>query len=155
MEHAMWTEAASRACRAIRAGAGLPLHVQKGGLALAVCVSMLLTATLGCMQAAHAAELSIHSPEPGENVRDNSGKLIVVLALEDDAELPRGLYFRLLLDGKVVAADVASKRIALTGINRGTYELEALIVDTDGNVLARSQAVSFTMRQASRLNPAP
>ena len=102
-----------------------------------------------------AAGLVIQSPKVGENVRDNSGVITVVLAVEDSATLPDGMLFRLLLNGKPAAPDGVSKSIELTDVHRGTYELQALIVNGDGQVLTWSAPVRFTMRQASRLNPAP
>jgi hypothetical protein len=114
---------------------------------LLICTSLLFTSL------AFAAGLVIQSPQPGQNLRDNRGDITVTLALEDQAELPRGYVFRVLLNGEQAAPDAAQKRIALTGINRGTHELQALIVDVDGRVLTRSPIVRFTVHQASRLNP--
>ncbi len=118
-----------------------------GRVAVALC--------LGCAAAwAGAAGLTIQSPGPGENVRDNSGNFAVTVAIEDGAQLPEGFAIRLLLDGKQAAPDVPITRIPLTGVNRGTHELQALIVDGSGNVVARSPTRKFTLRQASRLNRA-
>ncbi|MDQ2780594.1 MAG: hypothetical protein M3Y32_13670 [Pseudomonadota bacterium] len=104
--------------------------------------------------AGHAAGLTIQSPAQGQNVRDNRGDFAVTVAIEDGAQLPEGFAIRVLLDGKPAAPDVPITRIPLTGVNRGTHKLQALIVDGNGNVVARSARRTFTMRQASRLNRA-
>ncbi len=102
---------------------------------------------------AGASGLVIQSPGPGENIRDNRGNLAVTVSIEDQAQLPEGFAIRILLDGKAAAPDVPITRIPLTGVNRGTHELQALIVDGSGHVVARSPTRTFTMRQASRRNP--
>lgn len=108
----------------------------------------------GWVVCASAAGLSIQRPGPGENVRDNRGDLAVSVAIEDNAQLPEGFAIRILLDGKPAAPDGPITRIPLTGVDRGTHELQALIVDGSGHTVARSAPRTFTMRQASRLNRA-
>ena len=106
----------------------------------------------GGMVAAAAAGLTIQSPAEGQNVHHNSGNFAVTVALEDGAQLPSGFAIRVLLDGKPAAPDVPIMRIPLTGVDRGTHALQALIVDDSGNVVASSPTRHFTLRQASRLN---
>ncbi|MEO5733238.1 MAG: hypothetical protein ABIN96_09300 [Rubrivivax sp.] len=99
-----------------------------------------------------AVGLVIQRPQAGQSLRDNRGNVTVQLALEDNAELPRGFAFRLLLDGKPAAPDVPAKRIPLTGVDRGTHRLQALIVDGEGQVLTQSPTITFTLHRASRLH---
>lgn len=116
-------------------------------------VSAAWCASLSFATLAWASGLVIQNPQPGQNLRDNRGQMTVQLALEDKAELPRSFAFRILLNGQPAAPDTPHKHIALTGVNRGTHEMQALIVNSDGQVVTRSPIVSFTLHQASRLNP--
>lgn len=129
--------------------AGLRHVFRQSGRRVSVCVLL-----AGWAVAGYAAGLTIQSPAQGQNVRDNSGNFAVTVAIEDGARLPEGFAIRVLLDGKPAAPDVPITRIPLTGVNRGRHELQALIVDGSGNVVARSATRTFTMRQASRLNRA-
>lgn len=122
---------------------GLPVALR---LALAVLLWAAVTV-------ASAAGLAITSPSPGETVHDNAGNVSVALNVEDGAVLPPGYRIRLLLDGEPAVPDGSGTRFQLSGIDRGTHELQALIVDEDGRVLTRSEPVTFSVWQASRLNP--
>lgn len=115
-----------------------------------MAIALLLCASAAM---ASAAGLTIARPAPGETIRDNAGDLGVVVSLEDGAVLPPGYFIRLLLDGEPAAPDNHRMRFQLSGIDRGTHQLQALIVDEDGRVLTRSEPVTFYMWQASRLNP--
>lgn len=86
-------------------------------------------------------------------MHDNAGNVGVAVAVEDGAVLPPGYRIRLLLDGEPAAPDVRDLQFQLTGVDRGTHRLEAMIVDEQGRVLTRSAPVTFTVWQASRLNP--
>ncbi len=117
---------------------------------LRLVVGLLLCASLAV---ASAAGLTITSPAPKETVHDNAGNVNVVLSVEDGAVLPPGYRIRLLLDGEPAAPDNSRTRFQLSGVDRGSHELQALIVDDDGRVLTRSAPVTFYMWQASRRNP--
>jgi len=121
--------------------------------ALRLLRSLLIGSTALCASLAFAAGLVIQSPQPGQRLHDNRGHVTVLLAVEDQAELPRGFSFRVLLDGQPAAPDRPEKRIPLTGVLRGTHVLQALIIDGDGQVLTRSPVLTFTLHRASRLNP--
>jgi len=127
-----------------------------GSCAAQLIRALLISSTALCASLAFAAGFVIQSPQEGQNLRDNLGHVTVVLALEDSVELPHGLAFRVLLNGRQAAPDMHVKpvmSIPLTGLHRGTHELQALIVDGNGQVLTRSPTVTFTLHQASRLNP--
>lgn len=112
--------------------------------------ALLLAAVAGL---ASAAGVAVTRPAPGEVVHDNAGRVSVAVALEDDAVLPRGYAIRLLLDGAPAAPDHRGGRFELAGVERGEHRLQAMIVDEDGRVLARSPSVDFTVWRASRLQP--
>lgn len=113
-------------------------------------IALLLAAAAGL---ASAAGVTVTRPAPGEVVHDNAGRVNVAVALEDDAVLPRGYAIRLLLDGAPAAPDRRARSFELEGVDRGEHRLQAMIVDEDGRVLARSPSVDFTVWRASRLQP--
>lgn len=102
---------------------------------------------------ASADGVTVTRPAPGEVVHDNAGRVSVAVALEDGAVLPRGYAIRLLLDGAPAAPDRRGPSFELEGVERGEHRLQAMIVDADGRVLARSPSVDFTLWRASRLQP--
>ena len=112
--------------------------------------ALLLAAAAGL---ASAAGVTVTRPAPGEVVHDNAGRVSVAVALEDNAVLPRGYAIRLLLDGAPAAPDHRGGSFELEGVERGEHRLQAMIVDEDGRVLARSPSVDFTVWRASRLQP--
>lgn len=125
-----------------------PLH---GGQLAAwrLAVGLLLWASVAV---AAAAGLTITSPAPDETIHDNAGNVEVVVGIEDGAQLPPGYRIRVLLDGEPAAPDGAGTRFRLSGIDRGSHQVQALIVDERDRVLTRSPPVTFTVWQASRLN---
>jgi len=127
------------------------LFARSGALAaLRMAGALLLWASFGM---AWAAGLAITSPTAKQTLHDNSGNVSVSVALEDGAVLPKGYRIRLLLDGQPAAADARATSFDLSGVERGSHRLQALIVDARGRVIARSEPVTFYMRQASRLFP--
>jgi hypothetical protein len=94
-------------------------------------------------------EVAIISPAHDEMVHNNLGSVVVNLAvreLEEDEEIV------LLLDDEEVARDHALPSfIVLNDLNRGTHQLQVLIVDGDGEVVAESAMSTFHVWKASRL----
>ena len=96
-----------------------------------------------------AADIAIISPRHEETVHDNSGNVTVMVR----AGLAGRQRIRLLLDGGPAGTDTDSTTIALEGIDRGEHELEALVVDEKGSVLAASPPITFHMWRASSQFP--
>lgn len=93
--------------------------------------------------------LEITEPVQDGTVRDNSGKLTVVLALTPTLQPDHRV--RLSVDGQAVSGNFDGLAIELSGVDRGVHRLQATVVDAAGRQLIQSQAVEFTMRQASRI----
>ena len=91
--------------------------------------------------------LRIAIPEPDATIQSNTGGLVV--ALESDPVLMAGHAYRLELDGKTYAVPSRSPVFTLDNIDRGTHQLVGEIVDGAGNVLERTPAQPFHMRQVS------
>jgi hypothetical protein len=98
---------------------------------------------------AGAAQIAIVSPQHEQTVHDNLGNVRVVV----EAALGDRRRIRLLLDGSPVGPDTDASTIDLEGIDRGAHTLQALLVDEKGEVLARSEAVTFYMWRASAQFP--
>lgn len=96
------------------------------------------------------SRVRITSPENHTAFWDTSGTVNVDLSVTPS--LRPGDKIEVMLDGRSVGGG-RSTAIALTEMNRGTHTVQALIKDASGKVLARSNAVSFTLHKGSRLSP--
>jgi len=85
-------------------------------------------------------------PESNQTLRDPEGKVDVSLlvnpALDEEARL------EILLDGQPVAGTTQQLQLQLRGVIVGTHRLQARILNSSGEVVASSPAVSFHMRKA-------
>jgi hypothetical protein len=95
--------------------------------------------------------IDIVQPKPGGSVRNNEGKVPVSILL--DPALQPGHRVGLIVDGRALSGTFDGLAIELSGVQRGTHELQAVISDASGKRLIQSSPVQFTMRQASRLEP--
>ncbi|MGH8737594.1 MAG: hypothetical protein ACREVC_09585 [Burkholderiales bacterium] len=100
--------------------------------------------------AAWATQISILRPTNGETIHSNQGKLTVRL---HRAGGPPGASVRLELDGGVLPKVYRGNVIKLEGIDRGSHDLHAVLLDASGNRVAASAPVTFYMWHASRLFP--
>lgn len=94
--------------------------------------------------------LAIVYPEAGSSVRQNAGNVSVRAAL--DPGLHDGHSLELLLDANPVAKSTNGE-FELSNVDRGTHELIVRVVDGGGEVLIRSEPLSFTLHRHSILNP--
>jgi hypothetical protein len=97
--------------------------------------------------------LSISEPADGGSVRNNEGKVTVVIALTPPLRPDHRVT--LTIDGQPISGRFDSLAIDLDGVDRGQHRLKARVVDLGGGTLIESLPVEFTMRQASRLIPGP
>ncbi|MGH8745980.1 MAG: hypothetical protein ACREUK_05765 [Burkholderiales bacterium] len=100
--------------------------------------------------AASATRISILRPASGETIHSNQGKLTVRLRR---AGSPPGAGVRLVLDGAALPKVYRGSVIGLEGIDRGSHDLRAVLLDADGRRIAASAPVTFYMWHASRLFP--
>jgi hypothetical protein len=90
-------------------------------------------------------EVAIVEPEQDGTVRDNEGKVMVSIALEPP--LQDGHRVRVFIDGQPVPGTFDGTAIELRGVERGTHQLLAEVLDATGSSMARSDSVSFTLRR--------
>jgi hypothetical protein len=98
------------------------------------------------------SKIAIVAPEQDGTVRDNEGKVMVTIALEpplqDDHQV------RLFIDGQQVPGNFEATTVELSGVERGTHQLAAEVVDARGSMMLRSDDVSFTLRRVGLLDGA-
>lgn len=108
------------------------------------------TASAGAAQG--YSEFRITSPGNGESIRDNAGNVNVDLRLKPT--LRSGDRIDVLVDGRSVGGG-NNTAITLSAVDRGTHSVQALVKNSDGKVLARSNSVTFTLqRRSAILQPA-
>lgn len=122
-----------------------------GGSRRALLVGGLLAllASASPLAVAEAPRVSIVSPQPGETVHDNRGRVVVRVSVEPPPS--SGQQLRLMVDDQERA--MSGLQVEFDGLHRGEHRLQAELVDRDGRVVAASAPVSFFMWQASRLFP--
>lgn len=94
--------------------------------------------------------IAIAAPSDEATVRDNQGKVQVVLNVRPRFSEDHRIL--ILVDGSPYReGPFTSTDVTLSGIDRGAHELQALLRDDSGRVLARSSTVTVYVHQASRL----
>lgn len=96
------------------------------------------------------AQPRIVSPDHGEVVHDNSGRVQVVVV---DAE--PGTRMLPLLDGRPASEPVDASAFELHGVDRGAHQLVVELLDATGRPTGRTAPVVFQVWQASRLRGQP
>lgn len=99
------------------------------------------------------SEFRITSPGNGEAIRDNAGNVNIDLSLKPS--LRSGDKIDVLLNGRSVGGGNRTA-ITLSDMDRGTHSIQALVKNSDGQVVARSNSVTFTLqRRSAILQPPP
>jgi len=93
-------------------------------------------------------QVRITDPLDQETVRDNSGNMLVSVTLKPGLQAPFGHRLQLLLDGEPVSTGTATN-FSLTGIDRGTHTLQAVVIGADDAPLASSPTTSFHLHRAA------
>lgn len=85
---------------------------------------------------------------------NTGGEIQVSVAVDPPLNTAAGHQVMVYVDGSPVdGTPVASTSIGLTGIFRGTYELYATVVDSEGRHITQSEPITFHVRQTSIQNP--
>jgi hypothetical protein len=122
-------------------------------LALAVAGSATQTVAVPAPADARYSALHIDRPRANETLHDNSGRVNVALTLRPPLRTRDGHVLRVLLDNELLDGSWTQAPIELTGVDRGTHDLQVIVVDTEGRRLAASTPVEFHLWRASRLLP--
>lgn len=96
---------------------------------------------------------AITSPQPEQTIQSAPGRVPVALALQP--QLREGHAVTLLLDGEPVQqSPLEGLELTLEPVDRGTHTLEARVTDDRGEVLARTDRVTFYLHRPSVNLPA-
>lgn len=97
-------------------------------------------------------EIRIVAPANDESIWVNNGDVTVSMIIEPELDAERGDKIVLELDGQPVAESLASTTFQLKNLSRGTHNLTASVVDSNGATLVRTGELIFHLHRASRLN---
>lgn len=99
-----------------------------------------------------AQGIRIQSPGNDEAIRSNDGGLTVIVKLASGL-LKANQHIELELDKRRLTKHFQETRIRLYNLDRGSHVLQALLVDNNGLVLARTAPTRFHLLRYSILNP--
>jgi hypothetical protein len=126
-------------------------HNASGTLSTARTFALVLCVVLTAVAVAQPRiQVAISTPASGETVHDNQGNVRVTLAIQAGAVPP---VIRPLLDGKPHGADQRTSTFILENVDRGEHVLQVQLIDANGDVIAKSQSVTFYLWRASALFP--
>ncbi|PXF64007.1 DUF4124 domain-containing protein [Kangiella spongicola] len=95
--------------------------------------------------------LAIDTPKNDEGIRANDGRINVIVAVTPNLRPNHSVQLK--LDGNNVGQAQKIPYFNLTEVERGTHQLQAMIIDDDsGETVQSSDAISFHALIASRLN---
>jgi hypothetical protein len=114
-------------------------------------IPALLPASIVAVVLSHAASVAVVEPTPGATVFSNPG--VVDLQVASDVALAPGQRIEIWFDGAPLPPATPDGRITLSGIVRGEHTVGARLLDARGNVIDRSEPVTFYVWKASRLFP--
>ncbi len=106
----------------------------------------------GVNERATYSAISIVEPANETTVRNPQG--YVPVTVEVKPQLAEGDGLQLVLDGVVVGKPQQTSSFSLQGIERGSHQLVAQIVNTNGTVLSSSDPITINMMQP-RVNTGP
>lgn len=97
------------------------------------------------------SQVAVILPENDATIRDNTGQVRVEVRVVPALDSRAGDRVLILLDDQIQGGPLATTRVTLAGVDRGTHTLQARVVDADGAELLASGSVTFHMHQASVL----
>lgn len=103
--------------------------------------------------------LTISSPKNDETIWDNTGNVTVVYSLEPKLKSKSGHRMVVLVDGQALDP-LKDTKVQLENVERGTHNLQARIIDADGDLLIESGQTAVHLHRQSvnfpnRAQPAP
>ncbi len=100
--------------------------------------------------------VTITSPADEQTFRNNDATNVrVSVSLSPPLQVRRGHKLQLLVDGQSAAEPGRSLNFSLPEIERGAHQLQAVVVDPDGNTVERSPVSKFFVHKTSVANRAP
>lgn len=102
----------------------------------------------GAMPAQRYTRLAISHPANGQTIRTDSGRITVTVDLQPALQTAAGHRLVAVAGGTHIQGSGSS--IAIRA-GRGSHQLQVSVVDSGGNVVARSSQISFDVRSNKRL----
>lgn len=100
--------------------------------------------------------LRVVAPQPKQTFRSAQRTIRVSVRSQPSLQARRGDRFVYYLDGHKIAGPTAANSVVLHGINRGTHNISAAVVNAKGRELVRAVPVTVYMKPpiVKRNNPA-
>jgi Domain of unknown function (DUF4124) len=95
------------------------------------------------LQAKPYESVTITRPTDEQTFWDNVANIGVTINLRPALQAGFGHKLQLLFDGQAVGKPGSGRSFTLPGVERGAHTLQAVILDTDGQVFARSPITTF------------
>ncbi len=95
--------------------------------------------------------LRITSPHNDQQIRENSGRVVITVQVQPPLQAKAGHRLVLKLDGQVIATTNSEQRFILENVYRGTHQVVAEIQDRKGKPIKASTPVTFHLFRYSRL----
>ena len=90
-------------------------------------------------------QVSIAEPQNEATIRNNQGMVPILVSLQPP--LMKEHKLQLLFDGKVMGAPQSDTAFILNGIERGSHTIAVNVIDSQGAVLATTEAVTIFMHR--------
>jgi len=91
-------------------------------------------------------EFKVSQPADDQTIRDNGGNVSIRLSVAPG--LQGNHTIDILMDGKTLGSG-KSTAITLTNVDRGSHSVRATIKDEEGNVVARTDSITFHLQRAA------
>jgi len=101
------------------------------------------------------SRVAVILPENDATIRDNTGQVRVEVQVVPALDSRAGDRVLILLDDRVQGGPLATTRVALAGVDRGTHTLQARVIDAGGTELLASDPVTFHLQRYSQLFEPP
>lgn len=98
------------------------------------------------------SKLEIRQPAHDATLRDNTGRVTVIAAIEP--ELRSGHRLQFYLDGRARGEHGTELGTSFSDVDRGAHQVEVAVVDAAGRELMRSESVQFYLHRQSVNFPA-
>ena len=100
-------------------------------------------------------KFTIVDPQNDATIRNTVGVVDVTLAVTPALNTPAGDRIFLVMDNARESGPTSDLHFSLSGVDRGTHTLQAMIKNAQGQVIQKTAAVTIFVKQASRLQPKP
>lgn len=99
-------------------------------------------------------------PQDDVTIRDNEGKLKVMVGLDPALKIEEGHKIQYYLDGSPYGDAIASSQVTVKKVDRGEHRLGAQVLGAGGELLLKAEPVTFhlhrqSVNQPNRATPPP